>query len=160
MLKTGLDVKLAKTLDLAAVIHIQRLANGSLQFTAVPLLYGNYALKQGAGTFSLQPPPGINLVAGLPIVAGRRWTRRSSFTRNTSGRTPGSTALDQPMATPAASSSAAPATELVRVNATPAAEISLPMRRKGHGLPTPGVAIASRAPPPPTPWLPRSRRRP
>ena len=53
MLKTGLDVKLARTLDLAAVIHIQRLENGSLQFTAVPLLYGSYALKQGEGTFSL-----------------------------------------------------------------------------------------------------------
>ena len=68
MLKTGLDVKLARTLDLAAVIHVQRLANGSLEFTAVPLLYGSYALKQGAGTFSLEPPPGINLIAGLPII--------------------------------------------------------------------------------------------
>lgn len=147
MLKTGLDVKLAKTLDLAAVIHIQRLANGSLQFTAVPLLYGSYALKQGAGTFSLQPPPGINLVAGLPIVRGPAMDQTLKlYAQYQRENTPVSTALDQPMATPAASSSAAPATELVRVNATPAAEISLPMRRKGHGLPTPGVAIASRAP--------------
>ena len=67
MLKTGLDVKLARTRDLAAVIHIQRLENGSLQFTAVPLLYGSYALKQGAGTFSPSTAAagGINLVAGL-----------------------------------------------------------------------------------------------
>ena len=70
MLKTGLDVKLARTLDLAAIIHIQRLENGDLEFTAVPLLYGSYALKQGSGTFNLQPPPEVNLVAGAPIVKG------------------------------------------------------------------------------------------
>jgi hypothetical protein len=144
MLKTGLDVKLAKTLDLAAIIHIQRLDNGSLQFTAVPLLYGSYALKQGAGTFSLQPPPGVNLVAGLPIVRGAALEQSlQAFAQYQRENTPASTALDQPMSTPAAS--ATPGTELVRVNANPAAEISLPMhapRGKGHASPTPGEAIA------------------
>src|SRR5581483_3289197 len=68
MLQTGLDVKLERTLDLAAIVHIERLFNGSLQFTVVPLLYGTYALKQGSGTFSLEPPPTLNLENGLPIV--------------------------------------------------------------------------------------------
>src|SRR5215210_2300642 len=68
MLQTGLDVKLEKTLDLAAIIHIERLFNGSLQFTVVPLLYGSYALKQGSGTFSLEPPVALNLDRGAPIV--------------------------------------------------------------------------------------------
>jgi hypothetical protein len=131
MLKTGLDVKLARTLDLAAVIHIERLPSGSLQFTAVPLLYGSYALKQGAGTFSLQPPTGMNLVAGLPIIRGASVDQSlQDYAQYQRKNTPSSTALDQPMSTPAAS--ATPGAELVRANATPAPEISLPMHM-GHG---------------------------
>jgi hypothetical protein len=148
MLKTGLDVKLAKTLDLAAVIHIQRLENGSLQFTAVPLLYGSYALKQGEGAFSLQPPPGINLVAGLPIVRGPALDQTLQlFAQYQSQNTPVSNALDQPMSTPA--SSAPPTTELVRLDANPAPEISVPMHApkvKGHASPTPAEALAVAAP--------------
>jgi len=156
MLKTGLDVKLARTLDLAAIIHVSRMDNGSLQFTAVPLLYGSYALKQSAGTFSLQPPPGINLVAGLPIIRGAAMNQALQvFAQYQRENTPVSTALDQPMSTPAAS--APPTTELVRVNATPAADISLPMH--GHGKvrasPSPAappeIAIASPAPVRPEP---------
>jgi hypothetical protein len=36
----------------------------------VPLLYGNYALKNGVGTFSLEPPPYLNVGAGFPMVRG------------------------------------------------------------------------------------------
>lgn len=68
MLLTGLDLKLEKTLDLAAVIHIAKLYDGRLQFTVVPLLYGSYALKQGQGTFHLEPPTELNLEAGAPLV--------------------------------------------------------------------------------------------
>jgi hypothetical protein len=150
MLRTGLDVRVAKTLDLAAIIHIQRLQNGSLQFTAVPLLYGSYALKQGEGTFSLEPPPGINLVAGLPIIRepGLDQTLQM-FAEYQRENTPVSSALDQPMATPA---TAAPATsELVRLNANPAPEISVPMhgpkgKGKGHASPAPAAAIAATGP--------------
>jgi hypothetical protein len=148
MLKTGLDVKLAKTLDLAAIIHIQRLENGSLQFTAVPLLYGSYALKQGEGTFSLQPPPGMNLVAGLPIIRGPALDQTlQAFAQYQRDNTPVSTALDQPNSTPAAS--APPSSELVRLDANPAPEISVPMhapKGKGHASPTPAAALAVAAP--------------
>jgi hypothetical protein len=151
MLRTGLDVKLARTLDLAAIIHIQRLENGSLQFTAVPLLYGSYALKQGEGTFSLQPPPGINLVAGLPVIRGPAVAQTlAAYTQYQRDNTPVSSALDQPMATPAGS--VAPSnSELVRVDANPAAEISLPMRApkkkgKGQASPGPSVAVAEATP--------------
>jgi len=150
MLKTGLDVKLAKTLDLAAVIHIERLESGSLQFTAVPLLYGSYALKQGAGTFSLQPPPGINLVAGLPIIRGPSVDQSlQDYAQYQRQNTPSSTALEQPNSTPAVS--ATPGSELVRVDAMPAGDISLPMhaRGKGRASPTPAaaaIAMASAAP--------------
>jgi len=161
MLKTGLDVKLAKTLDLAAIIHIQRLDNGSLQFTAVPLLYGSYALKQGAGTFSLQPPPGINLVAGLPIVREPAMDEAlQGFAQYQRNNTPVSTALDQPMSTPAVS--AAPSSELVRLNANPAPEISLPMhaRGKGHASPTPATAVAAASPAEQAPELAMDNQRP
>jgi hypothetical protein len=153
MLRTGLEVKLARTLDLAAIIHIQRLDNGNLQFTAVPLLYGTYALKQGEGAFSLQPPPGVNLIAGLPIVRGPALDQTlQTFAAYQSKNTPVSSALDQPMATPA--SSAPPASELVRVDANPAPEISVPMRApkgKGHASPAPAeeaVAVAAPTAPP------------
>ncbi len=71
MLQTGLDVKLERTHDLAAVIHVERTFDGRLQFTVMPLLYGTYALKQGVGTFGLEPPDDLNIDAGVPIVKGK-----------------------------------------------------------------------------------------
>ncbi len=71
MLAAGLDIKLEKMTDLAAVIHVERMADGRLQFTVVPLLYGAYALKQGSGSFSLEPPPILNPAGGLPVVRGQ-----------------------------------------------------------------------------------------
>ena len=68
MLLPGLDIKLEKTLDLSAIIHIEKLEDGRLLLTAVPLLYGSYALKQGTGSFSLQPPTGLHLEGGVPIL--------------------------------------------------------------------------------------------
>lgn len=71
MLQPGLDVKLERTLDLAAVIHVERTFDGRLQLTVVPLLYGTYALKQGVGTFGLEPPQDLNIEAGVPVVKGK-----------------------------------------------------------------------------------------
>ena len=68
LLQTGLDMKIEKTNDLSALVHVERMADGHMQFTVVPLLYGTYALKQGVGTFSLEPPPELNLDAGLPVM--------------------------------------------------------------------------------------------
>lgn len=68
MLATGLDIKLERTMDLSAIIHIEKLRDGRLQFTAVPLTYGSYELKQGSGTFSLEPPTILNMEAGVPIL--------------------------------------------------------------------------------------------
>ena len=71
LLQTGMDMKLERTNDLSAVIHIERIPDGRMQFTVVPLLYGTYALKQGAGTFSLEPPLTLNMVPGLPVMKGQ-----------------------------------------------------------------------------------------
>lgn len=72
MLATGLDIKLERLTDLAAVLHVTRLPDGRIQFTVVPLLYGSYALQQGSGRFSLEPPLALNPRGGLPIVREQR----------------------------------------------------------------------------------------
>ncbi len=64
MLVMGTDVNLERTHDLSAVIHAERLPDGRIQITAIPLLYGSYAVSRGTGTFSLEPPAGLNLAAG------------------------------------------------------------------------------------------------
>src|SRR5437764_5158406 len=66
-LKPGLEVKLERTHDLSAVIHAQRLADGRIMITAVPLLYGSYTVTRGLGTFRLEPPLSLNLIAGWPL---------------------------------------------------------------------------------------------
>lgn len=66
-LVTGLEIKLERTHDLSAVIHADRLVDGRLLITTVPLLYGTYAVTRGAGTFSLEPPLDLNLAAGWPV---------------------------------------------------------------------------------------------
>ncbi len=68
MLQTGLDMKIERTNDLSAIIHIEKIQDGRLQFTLVPLLYGAYALRQGVGTFSLEPPVDLDMAGGVPIT--------------------------------------------------------------------------------------------
>ena len=63
----GMDVNLERSHDLSAVIHADRLSDGRVQITVMPLLYGSYAVTRGTGTFSLEPPPDLNLAAGWPI---------------------------------------------------------------------------------------------
>ena len=67
-LVTGMDMNLERSHDLSAVIHVERLPDGRVQITAIPLLYGSYAVTRGAGTFSLEPPLDLNLAAGWPLV--------------------------------------------------------------------------------------------
>jgi hypothetical protein len=66
-LSRGLEIKLERTHDISAVIHAQRLSDGRLMITAIPLLYGTYTVTRGVGTFSLEPPLTLNLVAGWPL---------------------------------------------------------------------------------------------
>ena len=67
MLVTGLEIKLDRTHDLSAVIHAERLSDGRIMITAMPLLYGSYTVMRGAGTFTLEPPLDMNLKAGWPL---------------------------------------------------------------------------------------------
>ncbi len=66
-LTVGLEVKLERTHDISAVIHADRLVDGRMMVTVVPLLYGSYTVTRGLGTFRLQPPLSLNLVAGWPL---------------------------------------------------------------------------------------------
>jgi hypothetical protein len=66
-LNVGLEVKLERTHDLSAVIHAERLVDGRVMITAVPLLYGSYTVTRGLGTFRLEPPLSLNLAAGWPL---------------------------------------------------------------------------------------------
>ena len=70
LLKPGLEVRLQRTLDLSAIVQVNHAVDGRLQVTVVPLLYGNYALKNGVGSFSLEPPDSLNVAAGFPVVRG------------------------------------------------------------------------------------------
>src|SRR5246127_4305919 len=66
-LTVGLEIKLERTHDISAVMHAERLIDGRILVTAVPLLYGSYTVTRGLGTFRLEPPPSLNLVAGWPL---------------------------------------------------------------------------------------------
>jgi hypothetical protein len=66
-LTVGLEVKLERTHDVSAVIHAERLIDGRILVTSVPLLYGSYTVTRGLGTFRLEPPPSLNLVGGWPL---------------------------------------------------------------------------------------------
>jgi hypothetical protein len=66
-LVTGLEIKLERTHDLSAVVHAERLSDGRIMITAMPLLYGSYTVTRGPGTFMLEPPLDLNLEAGWPL---------------------------------------------------------------------------------------------
>jgi hypothetical protein len=69
MLATTPDIKLERSFDLSAVVHIERMEDGRLMLTVVPLSYDNYAYRQGAhGGFRFEPPQELNLEMGFPIV--------------------------------------------------------------------------------------------
>src|SRR5256714_1339612 len=91
-LVTGLEVKLERTHDLSAVIHAERLSDGRIMITAMPLLYGRYTVTRGPGTFSLEPPLDLNLKAGWPlfkesarVAAETRYHERVAPNRQVSG---------------------------------------------------------------------------
>ncbi|HEY5792977.1 MAG TPA: hypothetical protein VIS74_06745 [Chthoniobacterales bacterium] len=71
-LLTGLDIDLKRRQDISAVIHVEKLKDGRLKLTAIPLLYGSYASTEGPGSFSLEPPAVLNPEGGLPILGQER----------------------------------------------------------------------------------------
>ncbi|MDP9291254.1 MAG: hypothetical protein M3O82_02685 [Verrucomicrobiota bacterium] len=136
MLLPGLDMKFERSLDLSAIIHVEKISDGRLQFTAVPLLYGSYALKQASGSFSLQPPDELDLAAGVPVI--KNDLLKQALEAGADFRKTKLLAANQA----APSASATPASrEIVRADPLP---IAVPLR-------TPKPAALAKVSPSPTP---------
>jgi hypothetical protein len=80
VLASGAEIALERSRDIWAVIHVERHADGRMQFTALPLPYGAWQLKSSKQGFALESPEELsrdhrlelNIAAGLPIVRDPR----------------------------------------------------------------------------------------
>src|SRR5262249_9653627 len=111
-----LEVKLERSHDISAVIHAERLVDGRLLVTAIPLLYGSYTVTRGLGTFRLEPPLSLNLAEGWPLFKSQE--RTSIEQRLAEHRQMRDVAKGGPISIPGLSASATPplaTNELVRV---------------------------------------------
>jgi hypothetical protein len=145
LLRAGVEVRLDRTLDLSAVVNVGRAQDGKLQLTVVPLLYGQYALKNGLGSFSLEPPKELNVGAGLPLV--RAEEVRSVFREQAEQRKRRLAVLHPPEPQPSADSP-----EVVRMDPpkpsvaseTPTAVVTppLPVASEPAGLQSGKVTVA------------------
>ena len=91
-LMSGLEIKLERTHDLSAVIHAERLGDGRMLITAMPLLYGSYTMARAPGTFTLEPPTDMNLKAGWPILKDSDRTAAETRYRERTPQDPSPTA--------------------------------------------------------------------
>jgi hypothetical protein len=115
-LNVGLEIKLERSHDISSVLHAERLADGRMMITAVPLLYGSYTVTRGLGTFRLEPPLSLNLAAGWPLF---KTSERAAIEQHYAEyQQKAAVAQGGPISIPGFSSSATPppaANELVRV---------------------------------------------
>ena len=141
-LVTGLEIKLDRAHDLASVIHADRLSDGRVMITAIPLLYGSYTAARGPGTFTLEPPLDLNLVAGWPIYKDN--TRKSAEARYAGYRE--QLAPNQPPQSVvglAPTPPPPPANQLIRVE--PAAQVEPPKVAAVSPTPTPPPASPTKS---------------
>jgi hypothetical protein len=135
-LNVGLEVKLERTHDISAVIHAERLVDGRIMITAVPLLYGSYTVTRGLGTFRLEPPLSLNLAAGWPLFKAEE---RATIEQRITEARQKIVAAQRPVPIPGLSPSATPPpadNQLVRVEqARPVSTPALiPILAKGGKL--------------------------
>ena len=70
VLTPGQEIKFEKTLDLSAILHVEKLSNGRIKLTTISLLYGSYGpASSGPVLFSLAPPAHLNIEGGLPLLS-------------------------------------------------------------------------------------------
>lgn len=67
ILDPGIPFPIEKTNDVSTILHAERLPDGRMLFTVVPLHYPTWALNGGSGTFATEPPTDLMVEAGLPI---------------------------------------------------------------------------------------------
>jgi hypothetical protein len=136
-LVTGLEIKLERTHDLSAVVHAERLSDGRILITAMPLLYGSYTVTRGPGTFMLEPPLDLNLAAGWPLFKDA--ARKNAEAQYAAYRERNAPQKTEPVVGIAPTPAPPAANELIRVE--PAAQVE-----------TPKVAVVAPPPaPPPSP---------
>ena len=115
-LNVGLEIKLERSHDISSVIHAERLVDGRMMITAIPLLYGSYTVTRGLGTFRLEPPLSLNLAAGWPLF--RAPQRKEIEQRYAENQQKAAIAQGGPISVPGIGASATPPpapNELVRV---------------------------------------------
>ena len=115
-LNVGLEIKLERSHDISSVIHAERLVDGRMMITAIPLLYGSYTVTRGLGTFRLEPPLSLNLAAGWPLFKAPQ--RKEIEQRYAENQQKAAIAQGAPISVPGIGASATPPpapNELVRV---------------------------------------------
>ena len=141
-LTPGLEIKLERSHDLSAVIHVERLNDGRLLFTAVPLLYGTYTVTRGPGTFSLEPPLSLNLEGGWPIYKEQERLRAELHYADIKGRS------GQPEAAAGIPGLAVNGTPPPAQHSLVGVEAAQPVQATPVLKPTPAAAIIAKATPP------------
>lgn len=157
-LMPGLEIKLERTHDISAVIHVERLTDGRIMLTAVPLLYGEYTVMRGSGTFSLEPPLSLNLEAGWPLFKEQARLRAEMHFANRRQRaTTASGSVPIPGLTPG-TTPPSPENQLVRVEPakpvpveTPKIVQAAPKAGKAAKGTTKGTKLAKNQKPTPKP---------
>ena len=141
-LAVGLEIRLERTHDLSAIIHADRLNDGRLLITAIPLLYGTYTVTKGTDTFSLEPPNDLNFAAGWPLFKdSQRRKAEIHYTAHLAGAPPGSEGAVT-IAGITTSANTSNANELIRVE-----QASLPEGAKvATASPTPKGAAPAASP--------------
>jgi len=129
-LTVGLEIKLERSHDISAVIHAERLIDGRMLITAVPLLYGSYTVTRGLGTFRLEPPLSLNLAAGWPLFKPQE--RAAIEQRYVDFKQKAAVAKGGPIPIPGVSPSATPSqNELVRVEQARPVVVATPVPLTG-----------------------------
>jgi len=123
-LTPGLEIKLERTHDLSAVAHVERLSDGRIMLTAVPLLYGEYTVLHGNGTFTLEPPLSLHLEGGWPLFKEQSRMRAEMHFANRRQQNAPAGSVPIPGLTP--SNTPAPENQLVRVEAAKPVPVETP----------------------------------
>lgn len=146
-LLTGLDIPIRRSLDLSPVIHVEKLADGRLKLTTVPIQYPNYSAVQGPGGFSLEPPASLNIEAGLPILSNAKVLEADRHYATYRHK------LSKPDAASGAESPNANALMPVRPATTTDGETPAPPVASAIPVPSPPPAVAQAATPAPSPTV-------
>ena len=144
MLQPGVEIKLERTYDLSAVLHVEKLPDNVWQVTVVPLNYDSYGLGDGREVH-LEPPLMPNLAGLLPIIEPHFENEPSRVAKLARGQSPTPVVEDVPVL---ARSGPTPDQSVVRiaralpVEKTPFSTAKTTPPPKAESTPTPMVLAA------------------